>query len=128
VLGNRLLSALARLVSGFPYKDVESGFRFLRVRCLKLVLDYYTGWRYSCAQEIAIITAMHKLRIRNDYPISINYYRPGTTVTDGFAVLTMSIWTWLRIRLGRRNSEEILRRRMEDVVVESVTASGEVVP
>jgi hypothetical protein len=119
VLGNRFLTALARLVSGFPYKDVESGFRFLRVRCLQLVLDYYTGWRYSCAQEIAIITALHKLRIRNDYPISINYYRPGTTVSDGFAVLAMSLWAWLRIRLGLRNTGDGNRRRLESLVVET---------
>lgn len=124
VLGNRFLTALARLVSGFPYKDVESGFRFLRVRCLKLVLEYYTGWRYSCAQEIAIITAMHGLRIRNDYPISINYYRPGTTVADGFAVLTMSLWTWLRIRLGLRGSEEKNRRLLEETALESPEVRG----
>ena len=120
VLGNRLLTALARAVSGFPYRDVESGFRFLRVRCLPLLLPYFTGWRYSCAQEIAIITSLlGGLRIANDHLVRINYYRPGTTLMDGFAVLVMSLFSWLRVRISWRSSPEDARRHLADVIIES---------
>ena len=104
VAGNRLLSALARAISGFPYSDVESGFRFIRARCLDRFLPFFTGWRYSCAQEIAVITALQGLRIRNDFPVRIRCYRPGTTILDGFAVFVMSFWCLLRVRAGCRSS------------------------
>lgn len=118
VLGNRFLSLLARLVSGFRYRDVESGFRFLRARCLPLLLPYFTGWKYSCAQEIAIITALQRLRIRNDYPVRINYYRPGTTLTDGFAVMLMSLVSFLRVRLGLRSRHDRRAARLASVQVQ----------
>jgi glycosyltransferase involved in cell wall biosynthesis len=118
VWGNRFLTFLARMVSGFPYRDVESGFRLVRARSIPLILDYYTGWKYSCAQEIAIITALHPLRIRNDFQVRINYYRPGTTVMDGFAVLVMSFVAYLRIKSGRRNSPEALAGGLDGVIIE----------
>ncbi len=119
VFGNRLLTALARLVSGFPYRDVESGFRFIRARCLPSLLPYFTGWKYSCAQEIAIITALQGRRIRNDYPVRINYYRPGTTAADGFAVLVMSLVSWLRVRAGLRSAPGHAERHLAGVAVEA---------
>jgi glycosyltransferase involved in cell wall biosynthesis len=119
VVGNRILSALARAVSGFPYRDVESGFRFLRARCLPLILPYFTGWKYSCAQEIAIITALQRLRIRNDYPVKIHYYRPGTTAMDGLAVLVMSLFSWLRVKTGWRSSPRRAAAHLRTVAIEA---------
>ncbi len=113
VWGNRFLTALARLLTGFPYRDVESGFRLVRARCLHIILGYYTGWKYSCAQEIAVITALHGLNIRNDYPVRINYYRPGTTLSDGFAVLLMSFVAYLRVKAGWRSTPERLADKMD---------------
>jgi glycosyltransferase involved in cell wall biosynthesis len=125
VLGNRLLSALARVVSGYPYRDVESGFRFLRARCLPRLLPFFTGWKYSCAQEIAIITALLGMRIRNDFPVRIHYYRPGTTALDGFAVLVMSFFSWLRVRAGWRAGADRAERHLAGVRIEtSATAAA----
>ncbi len=98
-LGNRVLSLLAHALSGFPYRDVESGFRLIRARVVPVILDYFTGWRYSCAQEIALITAMRGFRVNNRFMVKIAYYRPGTTVWDGVIVLIMSFLTWFRLRL-----------------------------
>jgi len=98
--GNRLLSLVARVLSGFPYRDVESGFRFMRAGAVPGLLDYFTGWRYSCAQEIALITALGGAKVDNSYRVKIAYYRPGTTILDGFIVLVMSLYTWFRIRRG----------------------------
>lgn len=100
--GNRMLSWLARLLSGHPYRDVESGLRFMRARVLPDLLDYFTGWRYSCAQEIALITAMHGWRVDNTFVVRIAYYRPGATIWDGVIVVLMSLYTWARVRLGRK--------------------------
>jgi len=118
VFGNRFLTGLARLVSGFPYRDVESGFRFLRARVLPRLLPYFTGWKYSCAQEIAIITALQGMRISNDYPVRINYYRPGTTAADGFAVVVMSVLAWIRVRTGLRSGPARGAAHLSPVTVE----------
>jgi glycosyltransferase involved in cell wall biosynthesis len=99
-IGNRVLSWVSRWLSGHPYRDVESGFRFLRARVVPDLLDYFTGWRYSCAQEIALITAMKGYRVNNTYNVRIAYYRPGTTILDGFIVLAMSLYTWTRVKAG----------------------------
>ncbi|MEK7475893.1 MAG: glycosyltransferase family 2 protein [Candidatus Coatesbacteria bacterium] len=98
--GNRLLSRVARLLSGHRYHDVESGFRFMRARVVSGLLDYFTGWRYSCAQEIALITALAGFRVDNTYVVKIAYYRPGTTIWDGVIVLLMSLYTFVRVKLG----------------------------
>jgi hypothetical protein len=74
----------------------------MRARVLPGLLDYFTGWRYSCAQEIAIITALSGFRVDNNFRVKIAYYRPGTTIRDGFIVLFMSFYTWLRFRQGRK--------------------------
>ena len=99
-LGNRLLSRVARVLSGHRYHDVESGFRFMRARVVPRLLDYFTGWRYSCAQEIALITALAGCRVDNTYVVKIAYYRPGTTIWDGVIVLMMSLYTFVRVKLG----------------------------
>ncbi len=99
-LGNRALSWVSRVLSRHPYRDVESGLRFMRAKVIPRLLDYFTGWRYSCAQEIALITALAGFRVDNTYVVKIAYYRPGTTLWDGFIVLFMSFYTWGRVRLG----------------------------
>jgi dolichol-phosphate mannosyltransferase len=98
--GNRLLSRVARSLSGHRYHDVESGFRFMRARVVPSLLDFFTGWRYSCAQEIALITALAGFRVDNTYVVKIAYYRPGTTIWDGVIVLMMSLYTFVRVKLG----------------------------
>lgn len=99
-LGNRVLSWIARVLSGHPYRDVESGLRFMRAKAVPDVLDYFSGWRYSCAQEIALITAMKRYRVSNSYRVKIAYYRPGATISDGFIVIMMSLYTYARLKLG----------------------------
>ena len=100
--GNWGLSIVARILSGFPYRDVESGFRLVRAKAVPVIMDYFMGWRYSCAQEIALITAMKGFKVTNSYMVKIAYYRPGTNALDGPIVLWMSILTWLRLKFGRK--------------------------
>jgi len=99
-LGNRFLTWTNRILSGVGYHDVESGLRLLRVKTLAPILRYYTGVKYSCAQEIALISAKAGFKIDNDFLVEIAYYRAGTTLWDGFIVLFMSLLAYGRWRLG----------------------------
>jgi len=91
IIGNRFLTFVNRLLSGYPYQDVESGMRFIRIGALGSILKYYLGKRYSCAQEIALLSVRQGLKVSNDYKVDVPYYRAGTTVWDGFVVLAYSI-------------------------------------
>jgi glycosyltransferase involved in cell wall biosynthesis len=96
VWGNRFLTWTNSILSGFRYKDVESGLRALKLKTIEPILGFYTGLKYSCAQEIALISAREDFKINNDFVVDIAYYRPGTTVWDGFIVLFLSLLTYLR--------------------------------
>ncbi len=98
IWGNRFLTWTNSLLSGRKYHDVESGLRFLKVKTIEPILKFYTGIKYSCAQEIALISVRQGFKIDNDFVVKIAYYRPGTTVWDGFIVLFLSFLTYLRWR------------------------------
>jgi glycosyltransferase involved in cell wall biosynthesis len=98
IWGNRFLTWTNSILSGFKYYDVESGLRFLKVKTIGSILKFYTGMKYSCAQEIALISAREGFKIDNDFVVEIAYYRPGTTIWDGFIVLFLSFFTFLRWR------------------------------
>ncbi len=100
VLGNWFLTRTNSILSGMKYKDVESGLRLLRVKTLKPILSYYTGVKYSCAQEIALVSARSGFKIDNDFKVEIAYYRAGTTIWDGFIVLFLSFFAFIRFVLG----------------------------
>jgi glycosyltransferase involved in cell wall biosynthesis len=98
ILGNRFLTWTNSILSGVKYKDVESGFRLLKVKTLEPILNYYTGVKYSCAQEIALLSARSGFKIDNEFQVDIAYYRPGTTLWDGFIVLFLSLFSFFRWR------------------------------
>jgi glycosyltransferase involved in cell wall biosynthesis len=103
IWGNRFLTWTNSLLSGFKYYDVESGLRFLKVKTIEPILNFYTGLKYSCAQEIALISAREGFKIDNDFAVEIAYYRPGTTIFDGFIVLFLSFFTYFRWRFRLRS-------------------------
>ena len=100
VLGNRFLTWTNSILSGVKYRDVESGLRLLKIKTLEPILKYYTGVKYSCAQEIALVSARSGFKIDNSFKVDIAYYRAGTTVWDGFIVLFYSFLAFFRWRLG----------------------------
>jgi len=99
--GNWFLSHWARSLAHFPYRDVECGFRVMRVSVVADMLPYYGATKYACGQEIAIITALRRWRISNEYPIEVPVYRVGTRFSNGFNN-ALSGWraAW-RVRRGR---------------------------
>jgi glycosyltransferase involved in cell wall biosynthesis len=104
--GNWALSLWASLLSGFRYRDVECGFRAIRVDALEDLLEFFTGRRYGVCQEIAIITARRGCRISNDFPTAIPYYRVGARVRDGFNNVAMGLLSYLRVVFGVRHSQD----------------------
>ncbi len=82
ILGNRIMNLWASWLSGFSFKDIECGLRCIRMDVVSDILKYYLGIRYSCAQEIGIITARLHYKIHNDYLIRIPYYRSQTKLSD----------------------------------------------
>lgn len=94
IWGNRFLTWTNSILSGQKYRDVESGLRLLKVKTLEPILRYYRGVKYSCAQEIALISARSGFRIDNEFEVKVPLYRAGTTVWDGFIVLAMSLFVF----------------------------------
>ncbi len=95
-LGNDLMSLWGSLWSGFRYRDVESGFRGMRLKVLPSLLDYYSGHRYSCAQEIAVLTARLGFRVDNDFKTVIRLYRSQTGVRDVLLNACLGFWAFAR--------------------------------
>ncbi len=96
IWGNRFLTWTNSVLSGQKYRDVESGLRLLKVKTLKPILRYYQGVKYSCAQEIALISARSGFKIDNDFEVEVPLYRAGTTIWDGFIVLALSLLVFFR--------------------------------
>lgn len=101
-VGNRLMSIWGRLWSGYPYEDVESGFRVMRLKVISPLLEYYTGYRYSCAQEISVLTARLGFRVNNDFRSTIRLYRSQTGVSDVLINAYLGLWAFFRWMLGRK--------------------------
>ncbi len=95
-VGNDLMSLWGSLCSGFRYRDVESGFRGMRLNVIPPLLDYYTGHRYSCAQEIAILTARLGFRVDNDFKTAIRLYRSQTGIRDVLLNAALGFWACAR--------------------------------
>ncbi len=112
-LGNVLMTLWGSLWSGHRYDDVESGFRAMRLKVLPLLLEYYTGYRYSCAQEIAILTARLRFRVDNRFLTAIRLYRSQTGVRDVVLNACLGFWAFARWALGFRVAERpVMARRV----------------
>jgi UDP-N-acetylglucosamine---dolichyl-phosphate N-acetylglucosaminyltransferase len=101
-LGNRLMTAWGRIWSAFRYYDIESGFRAMRLKVIPDLLDYYTGRRYSCAQEIAVLTARLGFKVDNGFNTTIRYYRSQTSVRDVLINASLGFWAFTRWMLRRK--------------------------
>ena len=101
-IGNQLMTLWGRIWSGYRYHDIESGFRALRLEVLPPLLDYFTGYRYSCAQEIAILTARLGFRVDNSFVTVIRRYRSQTGGRDVFVNAWLGFWAFTRWLLDRK--------------------------
>lgn len=110
-LGNRLMTLWGCLWSGFGYRDVESGFRAMRLKVLPELLDYYTGYRYSCAQEIAVLTARLGFKVDNGFKTTIHHYRSQTSMRDVVINASLGFWAFSRWALRRKTRNRAVPAR-----------------
>jgi glycosyltransferase involved in cell wall biosynthesis len=103
VLGNRLLSLSASLLTGLRYTDVECGYRALRARIVPDIIQYYTGCRYSCCQELGVISALLGFKIDNECNIQIKHYRSRTHLRDLFLNSFLGFVSLLRVKLNMKS-------------------------
>ena len=111
--GNWLMTLWGSILGWYRYRDIESGFRAMRLRVLPALLAYYTGRRYSCAQEIAILTARLGFRVDNRFVTVIRLYRSQTGARDVFLNAGLGFTAFARWALGRKVAERpVLARRV----------------
>jgi len=110
--GNRLMTFWGSMFSGFRYSDVESGFRVMRLKVLPSLLDYYVGYRYSCAQEIAVLTARLGFLVDNTFRIPIHHYRSQTGFRDVIINASLGAWVCLLWKFGRKIHAKPARARL----------------
>ena len=107
-VGNWGLSVWASFLSGYRFRDAESGFRAARAKVICETLLYFTGRRYGCAQELAIIPTLLGYKIDNSFPTVINYYRQGARMRDGFTNMFMGFMAFSKVKLKRKtNVDEV---------------------
>ena len=102
-LGNMLLTSYNTILSKFKYRDAESGFRLLRASIIPQIMKYYVGYRYTNAQEIAMITALLNYKIDNNYQIKTPYYyrKNGPRFIDAIFNIIMSTIVYLKVRFKK---------------------------
>jgi len=101
-LGNSLLSLWASLLCGRRWHDIEAGMRVMKVGAIPKLLDYFMGLRYSCSQEIGIISVLQGLKADNSFIQPVSYYRSRTSMADFLVNAAVGLTASLRVRLGRK--------------------------
>lgn len=83
IIGNRLMSAFASLLTFRHFKDIECGYRLLKVKVVNHLLLYTVGFKYSWAQEMAVVCSRLGFKIDNEWETETKYYRKrGTKLKD----------------------------------------------
>lgn len=103
--GNKFLSIWASMIGGFKFNDVESGFRIFQAEIINKILPYYTGYRYSCEQEMGIIAGQLHVKMDNEYLVNVDTYVPGARFKDAFGVIIMGIVAFLRVKFNIKNKK-----------------------
>jgi hypothetical protein len=89
---------------GQRYYDIEAGMRAMKVGVIPDLLEYFMGRRYSCSQEIGIITVLLGFKVDNGFLQRVSYYRSRTRITDFVANAAVGLIASLRVRLRRKNA------------------------
>lgn len=88
--GNRLISLVASLLTGFRFRDSLCGFRLLRLKSLEMILPFYAPKGYACEQSLSIIAALLPLTMDNTFSINIKIFRSNPHLADALEILKES--------------------------------------
>jgi len=103
-VGNGLLSWWAGVLSGYPFRDVECGFRLMRLNVIADIMPFFTGRAYGCAQELGILPVRRGWRMDNTCVTNVAYYRQGARMRDGVTNALMGLRAFLRVTFGLRGA------------------------
>lgn len=119
-LGNWGLSLAGSLLAGYRYRDIECGFRAVRVRTVAALLQYFRGHRYGCAQELGVILPRCGFSVDNSLAVHVRYYREGARFRDGAVNASMGLLAFLRVTMRARDR---LERRVPALLSELSSSS-----
>jgi glycosyltransferase involved in cell wall biosynthesis len=99
ILGNSFLSLIASYLGKFKFRDIECGFKMMKIAFIENLLNYYIGYRYSCAGEIGIAASLLGYKVDNNYKICVPYYRKrGPSFIDFFINLILYLLVVIKIK------------------------------
>jgi dolichol-phosphate mannosyltransferase len=99
IMGNRLMSKTASCLGKFKFRDIECGFKMMKIAFIENLLNYYIGYRYSCAGEIGIAASLLGYKLDNNYKIQVGCYRKrGPNFLDLFINLVFYFLISVKIK------------------------------
>lgn len=101
ILGNRLLTLQARLLTQVLWKDTQCGMRALSVGRASEAAAVLGRERYCCEQEWCVALPLRGWKVANDFPIQTQHYRSNSTFLDAFLIFMAALRVWARHRLER---------------------------
>jgi glycosyltransferase involved in cell wall biosynthesis len=101
-LGNAVITKLASVLSGFPFRDTLCGFRVIRAGRVADLVEWGRARRYACEQEISMIAVLRGMRTANDFAVPTAHFRSNSTWRDAAEIAVVSLRVWRRLRKGGR--------------------------
>lgn len=95
--GNALMAALGSICAGTPLRDIESGYRAIRLRALLHAQQFYRGHRYSEAVEQAVVLSRLGYRVDNSCVVQVPVARSRTGLADVFSHVAAMCAAWFRV-------------------------------
>jgi len=96
ILGNRLLTLQARLLTGVAWRDTQCGMRALAVGRAAEAAAVMGRERYCCEQEWCVALPLRGWRVANDFGIQTQHYRSNSTFLDAFLIFLAAVRVWAR--------------------------------
>lgn len=98
VLGNRILTWQARLLTGAPWLDTQCGMRALAAGRAAEAAGVLRAGRYCCEQELCVALPLRGWKVGNDFPIHTEHPRSNSTIRDAAAIFLAGLRAWARHR------------------------------
>ena len=99
-IGNKSLTFISNLLTGFNLTDMETGFKVFKKEVIQKILPYLTSERFGIEQELTVQISKKKYRIQEVkllYPGQIRTHKQGKKINwkDGVA----AIWYIIKFNL-----------------------------
>ncbi len=99
--GNAVMAALGSIAGGMRFRDIESGYRLVRLGPLLHAQEFYGGHRYSEGVELAVVLARLGYRVDNEYEVHVPVARTRTRLRDAASHAIAMFGAWYRVDCWR---------------------------